>query len=370
MRAFVSSLITGFEPFRDAAASAARALGHNVTQAEDFTASPSSPQATCLQGVREADVMILILGPRYGARQASGRSATHEEYLEARGSTPVLVFIQVQVEFEADQAAFVNEVQKWESGNFTDSFQNESDLHDAVIGALHRFEMATEAGPLDEAEIERRAAELMPSSRTTSTTALHVAVAGGPHRSLLRPAELDSDDLKRFLLGEALTGTAAVLDTGAGTGTSIRGDRIELAQNGGMAVGGVTVSETGSVLVIQSAMDRPDWTAGIPSIIEEGITERLIRALTFTARVLEHVDPVHRLTHVAVRAGLVGGGFMPWRTRAEATASPNAASVGFQQQDLVVVGLSPAVRPRAALAHDVARLAEDLTVRLRREVQQ
>ena len=94
MRVFISSLITGFESLRDAAASASATLGHEPVRAEDFQASPDSPQQACLAGVRGSDVVVLILGERYGVVQQSGLSATHEEYRVARESRPVLVFIQ------------------------------------------------------------------------------------------------------------------------------------------------------------------------------------------------------------------------------------------------------------------------------------
>ena len=47
------------------------------------------------QGHKDARPAVLILGSPYGSRQASGLSATHEEYHEAREtSRPVLVFIE------------------------------------------------------------------------------------------------------------------------------------------------------------------------------------------------------------------------------------------------------------------------------------
>ena len=72
------------EPYREAAAQAIRTLDHEPRMAEDYGASPGSPQETCLRGVRNADATVLLLGTRYGARQESGLSATHEEYREAR----------------------------------------------------------------------------------------------------------------------------------------------------------------------------------------------------------------------------------------------------------------------------------------------
>ncbi len=93
MKVFVSSLITGHEDLRTAAMSAIRGLGHEVIRAEDFPATASSPQVACLGGVRASGAVILILAERYGATQASGKSATHKEFLAARDTRPVFAFI-------------------------------------------------------------------------------------------------------------------------------------------------------------------------------------------------------------------------------------------------------------------------------------
>jgi hypothetical protein len=42
MNVFISSLIQGLEPVRDAAASGVSTLGHRAVRAEDFGASPAS----------------------------------------------------------------------------------------------------------------------------------------------------------------------------------------------------------------------------------------------------------------------------------------------------------------------------------------
>jgi hypothetical protein len=68
----ISSMISGLESFRDAAADAARTIGHEVRRSEDFAASTLSPQRVCLEGVRWADVVVVLLGARYGDVQLIG----------------------------------------------------------------------------------------------------------------------------------------------------------------------------------------------------------------------------------------------------------------------------------------------------------
>lgn len=366
MKVFLSSLITGFEALRDAADSGARTLRHSVIRAEDFGASPASPQVACLAGVRDSDVVVLMLGSRYGHVQASGLSATHEEYREARDSRPVIVFIEEEVDPEPSQAAFIQEVQGWESGHFTATFAGADDLRDKVIRALHDHALATESGPLDERELLDRAQQLVPTSRNFSGTELVVSITGGPRRAVLRPAELEDADLHRFLMAEALTGVDAVLSPTRGTEVSVRGNTLQLVQEQGTAA--VVLDEEGSLLVVQPAIEQGAWRSGIASIIEEDIQEQLTRALRFSGRVLDQIDAVQRLTHVAIVVAMRGAGHMPWRTRIEQQASPNAAAMNMRAGEHIVVALSPPVRRRAALLHDTQRLGEDFTVRLRREV--
>jgi hypothetical protein len=311
--------------------------------------------------------MILILSKRYGHFQASGLSATHEEYREARDTRPVIVFIEAEIDPEPQQAEFIKEVQGWERGHFTAEFRDANDLRDKAIRAMHDYVLANESAPLDEAELSRRAESLVPQSRMTSGTDLIVVVAGGPQRTVIRPAELEDQGLHRFLMAEALTGADAVLSPARGTDLSIHGNTVQLVQDRGVSL--VALDEGGNVVIVQPAVERDERrTSAITSIIEEQIHDRVSRALQFSARVLDQVDSTQRITHVAVVAALRGGGHMPWRTREEQQRSPNAASMNMRASELVVVSLSPPVRRRAALAHDTQRLAEDFTVRLRREV--
>lgn len=73
------------EPIRGAVREAIEQLGHEPVMADQFVASPNSPQVACLQGLRQSGLVILILGANYGAKQPSGISATHEEYRAAKG---------------------------------------------------------------------------------------------------------------------------------------------------------------------------------------------------------------------------------------------------------------------------------------------
>jgi hypothetical protein len=151
VRIFISSVIGGYEPYRAAAAEALETLGHQVVWAEDFPASAATPQQGCLAAVRQSDLVVLLIGSRYGAPQPSGLSATHEEYREAKERKPVLVFVESGVERDQAQQAFLNEVEAWATGHYRRSYSTPDDLKRELIRAVHDHELATSIGPVDEA---------------------------------------------------------------------------------------------------------------------------------------------------------------------------------------------------------------------------
>jgi len=363
MKVFISSLVSGYERFRDAAAEAIELLGHTVVRAEELPAAASTAQQACLAAVREADVVILLLGERYGVPQASGLSATHEEYREARERKPVLVFVESGVTPEPAQQAFVDEVQAWETGHFRAAFSNPEELKNEVIRALHDYELATATGPVDEAEMVDRARALLPARVGLAVSPqLVVAVAGGPSQQVLRPSELEDPDLTRDLQREALFGDHALLDASEGTDVALEGTRLRVGQRSGFVI----LDQTGSVCVGQPARRVPAaGTTELPAIVEEDLVDAAVRALRFCGWLLDRIDPRHRLTDVAVVVRLEGASYMPWRTRAEHAASPTSGSIPMGAEDPTVM-LTPASRRRQALIHDAERIGQDLVALLRR----
>jgi hypothetical protein len=128
----------------------------------------------------------------------------------------------------------------------------------------------------------------------------------------------------------------------------------------------VALDEEGAVVVV-----RPLTRAGDRSIILRGIIEEEVLAdldvdLGFVDRVLAHIDPEGRTSHVIPAAALVGAGYTAWRTRAEQAASPNSMTMNMNSGDPIVTHLSSPAQPRSALGDGRLNLATDLMVLLRR----
>ena len=197
---------------------------------------------------------------------------------------------------------------------------------------------------------------------------LALRAIGGPSRQVLRPAELDSRELRQFLQSEALTSDRPVLNLAHGTDLSIRGDMIVLEQHNGNSV---AVSETGSIVVVQAVVDEDLARMGIPAVIQEDVVEYLERAVRFVGTVLDHADRQQRLSHVVPLAALLDVGSRVWRTREEHERHPTSATMNLHGRDFfgrvpLEATLAPATRRRMAFMHESRQIAEDLAVRLRR----
>ena len=369
MKVFVSSLIAGYEPLRQAARDAIMSLGHEPVMAEDFRAQANSPQVACLQGLRSAEVVVLILVDRYGSPQpGSGVSPTHEEYLEARGVKPILLFVQEGAEPEARQAELLREAQGWQGGLFREGFRTPEQLRTLITCAVHNFELSQASAPLDVRALARDAEAILEGrfrERGQGGQTLRFALAVGPSRQILRPAELEAEALADAIQQRAMFGSPRLFERELGAERTIEGDALVIEQDGGARV---SLDERGRVelrLPLERKSGRSRGFGGLTlAIIEESVVRELANAIAFSAWLLDHVDATQRITHVAMAAKIEASDHLGWRTQAEQDASPSSGTMRMGEAPA-----RPSVldRPRAAMKFDAARLAEDLMVPLRRQ---
>jgi hypothetical protein len=367
MKVFISSLIAGMEPIRAAARAAVLALGHEPVMAEDFGALPSSPQVACLDGVRQSAAVILILGADYGAKQASGLSATHEEYQEAREHRPILSFVQQGVNPAADQAGFIRVVQAWTGGLYRDGFSDAADLQPKITRALHRMELASATAPFDANEVLARALASFPRNGRNQYggAILSVAIVGGPAQAVLRPSRMEDPQLAEKLEQEALFGAARIFARGESSKSGIVDDKL-LLQQGDRGNRSLCLDGQGGILIAQPIESDRGRMHGFTVILEETLKERLATVLTYAAWLLDEVDATQRLSHIVIAARITGGFAM--LTRREYEANPNSIQMsGFGQDERPPVHLTPSHIPRPALVHQAEQLVEDLATLLRRQ---
>jgi hypothetical protein len=366
MKVFISSLIIGMETLREAASQAVTTLRHVPIRAENLGAQARSPQVACLSGLRQSDLVLLILRERYGAVQPSGISATHEEYRDAQGRKPVIAFVQQGVTPDPRQEAFLREVQGWESGIFRGEFTTANDLKTEIVRALHDYELATAVGPIDESALRTRSSHLLGTlTRSSGPPIVSVAVVGGPTQQILRPSELEDPSLGDSIHQIALFGATRVLDQTAGVNREIEDAAFVLSQD--RTGQRVQLDEKGEILIrtsVEPSSQRRPGAYGLPTLIEEDVHRVLAAALALAASVLDKIDATQKLSHLAISVSISGAEHLTWRTQEEQSKSPNSISMAMGQSDRAPVQV---FKPRASVRLDIARLVEDLLVPLRRQ---
>ena len=152
-RVFVSSVVEGFQQYRDAARRAINNTGGEpILVNEDFPALMDSSRNTCLDAVDSADFFIIILGNQGGSVTPSGRLVIEEEYERAkRKKIPIFVFLQ-KAERDIEAQRFANILSDYVDGFFRITFQSPKDLEEEVERALRPLLFQTKKAAMNEDE--------------------------------------------------------------------------------------------------------------------------------------------------------------------------------------------------------------------------
>lgn len=111
---FVSSTIADLHYLRDSIRSAVVDLAYTPVMSEHGEIgyiAPSTAAESCYRTVKQCQLMVLIIGRRYGAKDSEGFSVTHREFLNAQSAgIPTITFVEADVltfkrVYDADPAA-------------------------------------------------------------------------------------------------------------------------------------------------------------------------------------------------------------------------------------------------------------------------
>lgn len=150
MRIFISSVVNGFERFREAARCACDTLDLTPVMSEDFGARPYPSEQACLTEIEHSDAFILILGSKYGYEQAPGVSVTQQEFRHAVAlKKSILVFIHDEPA-EPLQKIFQQEVSEYHSGFCRVKFSAPEELMHHIIKNISRLSKQQNACSADE----------------------------------------------------------------------------------------------------------------------------------------------------------------------------------------------------------------------------
>lgn len=218
-RVFISSVMDGYVEQRAAARAAVELLGLHPVMAESFGARPYSPQRACLEGVQESDVVVLLLGRRYGFIAQSGKSVTEEEFACARErGIPILVFLE-NVTREPEQEGFVRRISSYEEGFHRVTFSTPAELKDQVIKALSAS--LNGAKTIDEAGARVELNRVGWGSRKERDRGSWLGGVILPRRRqpFISPVKLGDKEFQRQIKKEAVYGDAAIFDGDYGVKT-------------------------------------------------------------------------------------------------------------------------------------------------------
>ena len=196
LRVFISSTMRDLANERDAVCQRLREFNFEPVNAEGWSPSGASSWETIAETIESCDIVILILGERYGWIPGSGPmsekglSVTHLEFREAkRLDITVLPFFK-KLSYESDSTsddakrrdAFREEVAQWADGAFVGHFDLARDLAQSAANSVVRL-LTSDFLKL---RVKSRAASV-----TTIISRLHAGVTGhAPRDPLSLPQEL------------------------------------------------------------------------------------------------------------------------------------------------------------------------------------
>ena len=95
IKIFVSAVSTQLKSTRSQIIQDLSTAGYDVSAMERFGARPTVPLDVCLSELRSSNIVILLIGPRYGSLSPQGVSYTHAEYREAQGVGLPVIAIRI-----------------------------------------------------------------------------------------------------------------------------------------------------------------------------------------------------------------------------------------------------------------------------------
>lgn len=129
-RIFLSSVIRALTEERVAAARAITTTGADVVMFERFGGRDEAADAAYLTEVGSSDIYVGILGAEYGVALASGRSATHDEYVEATSrGLRISVWVDTTKQMVPDQLEFLRTIR---AAHTTGQFRSPAELERAL----------------------------------------------------------------------------------------------------------------------------------------------------------------------------------------------------------------------------------------------
>lgn len=372
-RVFVSSVIGGFEEYRQAAREGIEAADCDpVMVNEDFPALATSPRNACLDAVQSSDVYVGILGARTGSIAPSERTVVEEECEEAqREGLPTLIFIQEDVEREERQEELVTRISEFVGGRYRKTFRTATDLASEIQRALEEIDVHT---PED---MERSASAV--GSRLAGSSTLRaespiiaIGIKSVRDEEVIDPRDLASkgEDLLRLghhrevgLFNFEISYQQEVRDDVVSVWADPPGYRV------GAGIAAAEISEAGLLYVETSAQRArdSDMMAGMAHqvIHEEDLEERLARMFLLVDALFAEIDKYERHQAFMYNAALRHAGHL--RIVRDFDPRTSSITMGMGVEDPVIAHDAARRIPRPALTRPDDEIQRTITL-LKRKV--
>lgn len=318
-RVFVSSIMQGFESFREAARAGIAASGCEPLMAEDWSSQGDSSRTACLNHVASSDALILIVGERGGWTAPSGKLVVEEEWEEARRrKLPVRVFVQEGVERDAAAARLATAASDYVTGLFRRTFTDPASLAAEVERALDDIEpLPTDAMTPSADDLRTLALAIGGASQRNDTGEKTLRFVLAPERAgeVIDPRTLDKPDFHHAVMTAAQSPAHRIVQYGQPVVPRVRGTALVLEASAPRSnwrearTPRIEVYEHGLILV-DTPLETPDHSGMglIPShVLDEGrVSDALVASFRFAGAVYDIVDEFRRYERLRVDVALSG----------------------------------------------------------------
>jgi hypothetical protein len=310
---FISSIQSGFGDVRAAARAGVESFGWRAMMAETVGATPASPQRALLDRVAESDVLVLLVGPRYGARQESGLSATEEEFDEARRRGKPILVLRQDGELEPEQREFLDRATGgWEGGALYGTFRDASDVGLAVVRGLTNIRDRGARATVEPAAQERAAALAADARRQgygQGGAIARVVLVPLIDQPLLQAAALEDRNLPEELAAAARAARLVPQSDGITTNVSAAGIELQVGER--YAGRALTVGAKGEI-VVEASVGGEDRNFGSMRVVPERLEEAIRGAAAFAASAWSRIDPRGEVQEVAVALAIPEAQHKSW----------------------------------------------------------
>lgn len=318
-RVFVSSVVEGFDAYREAARAAIHSAGGEaILVNEDFPSIHTSSRNACLDAVASSDIFVLLIGRRGGWRTPSGRLVVEEELEEARKRRiPILVFIE-DVEQDADARKLSKTVSDYVAGHFRVRFQGPDGLESEVTRALRPLVEISQRPTMDRNEI---LSFFRRPYRVGDQTTLRFVLVPERREEIIDPVKLGSVDFAELLLEIAHSRSIRLFGYGfAKEPPSVSGDALIIEQQGGndwrrgIQAVRLELHESGAMILDSNVTGRTERVnssdlMGTFRIATEDVEAALGADFRFATAIYEEVDPYRRHQRFWWNSALSGVGY-------------------------------------------------------------